>query len=229
MNKIFWIVGVILVLGFFYFYKSTGDSSTSLKEYETENKMTFFVTSKNPGQGANFGGLSGADNYCKSLAQNVGRGDLNWKAYLSTQANRTTLAINAKDRIGKGPWHNAKGALIAKDLTELHQTGGMLNKQTALDENGNLVSGRGDEVNLHDILTGGNMDGTASTTVSDTTCSNWTSGGAGSAIVGHHDRVGLNDSLAMKSWNSSHLSRGCSLENLKSTGGGGLLYCFVAN
>ena len=189
--------------------------------------MGFFVTSVNPGKGADLGGLAGADAYCGRLAANAGAGagSKTWRAYLSTSGAN---AVNARDRIGNGPWTNAKGELVAANVAELHGSN-KLNKQTALTEKGGMVSGRGDPVNLHDILTGSTDDGRASTEAKDTTCGNWTLSGAGSAIVGHHDRIGLNDSAPMKSWNSSHGSRGCSLDDLKATGGGGLMYCFAAN
>jgi hypothetical protein len=187
--------------------------------------MSFFVTSANPGKGADFGGLAGADAYCGKLAASAGAGSKTWRAYLSATG---ATPVNARDRIGSGPWVNAKGETIAANVAELHGSN-KLNKQTALTEKGGVVSGRGDPVNLHDILTGSTDDGRASTEAKDTTCGNWTLSGAGSAIVGHHDRVGLNDSPPMKSWNSSHGSRGCSLDDLKATGGGGLMYCFAAN
>ena len=225
-NKTIWIAGLIAVAVLAYIFFMRGDNGSETAG--EGNKMTFFVTSKNPGQGANLGGLAGADKYCQSLAESAGAGSLTWRAYLSTQSSGSVPPANARDRIGSGPWHNAKGVLIAKNLSDLHSVGNMMNKETALDEKGEMVMGRGDAMNLHDILTGSMPDGTASTTKSDTTCGNWTSGAAGSAIVGHHDRVGLNESDAAKSWNSSHLSRGCSLDNLKSTGGGGLLYCFAS-
>jgi hypothetical protein len=187
--------------------------------------MSFFVTSGNPGKGADFGGLAGADAYCSKLAASAGAGGKTWRAYLSATG---ATPVNARDRIGKGPWMNAKGEVVAANVAELHGSN-KLNKQTALTETGAMVSGRGDPVNLHDILTGSTDDGRASTEAKDTTCGNWTLSGAGSAIVGHHDRIGLNDSAPMKSWNSSHPSRGCSLDDLKATGGGGLIYCFAAN
>lgn len=189
------------------------------------NPMGFFLTSANPGRGADFGGLAGADAYCSKLASDAGAGGKVWRAYLSATGSSP---VNARDRIGKGPWMNAKGELVAANVDELHGAN-KLNKQTALTEKGGVVSGRGDPVNLHDILTGSTDDGRASTEAKDTTCGNWTLSAAGSAIVGHHDRMGLNESTPMKSWNSSHGSRGCSLNDLKATGGGGLMYCFAAN
>ncbi|MDO9711297.1 hypothetical protein [Paracraurococcus lichenis] len=188
--------------------------------------MTFFVTSANPGKGADLGGLAGADAYCQSLAQAAGAGNRTWHAYLSSQGAN---AENARDRIGRGPWRNAKGEVIARDLADLHGEAAGLTKQTALTEKGEVVSGRGDPVNTHDILTGSQPDGTAFAGAEDRTCRNWTSGGEGSAMLGHSDRIGLNDSPPMKSWNSSHPSRGCGIEALRSTGGAGLFYCFATN
>ncbi|MDB5730358.1 MAG: hypothetical protein JWQ03_253 [Variovorax sp.] len=190
--------------------------------------MSFFVTSVNPGQGANFGGLAGADRYCQSLAAGAGAGNRTWRAYLSNSAMSDSPAVNARDRIGSGPWRNAKGELIASNVEELHGNN-RLTKQTALTEKGEPISGRVDAVNRHDILTGSSADGRAVSDGKDNTCGNWTKGGEGSAIVGHHDRMGLNDSAPMKSWNSSHPTQGCSLEALKKTGGDGLLYCFAQN
>jgi hypothetical protein len=195
-------------------------------ETKVSSKMSFFITSKNPGKGADLGGLAGADAYCTTLATNVGSGDKIWKAYLSTVSKDGILGVNARDRIGNGPWYNYNGDLIASDLNELHRVN-KLTKQTALTENGEIVFGRGDSVNIHDILTGSNDVGMSVATSTDTTCSNWASGDAGSAYVGHHDRIGINESAPMKSWNSSHLTRGCSLPALRSSGGGGLIYCFA--
>ncbi len=181
--------------------------------------MTFFITSQNPGQGADFGGLAGADAHCTALAEAAGVSGKTWRAYLSSSSE------NARDRIGTGPWHNVKGELIAQSVADLHGPDNPINKVTGLDERGNQINGRGDTPNRHDILTGSLPDGT----VAEQTCSDWTNGGEGSAMVGHHDRIGLDDSDAAKSWNSSHPSRGCSLEALRGTGGDGLLYCFAAN
>lgn len=181
--------------------------------------MSFFVTSQGPGDGANLGGLEGADAHCEKLAAAVGAGGKTWRAYLSTDT------VNARDRIGAGPWHNAKGELIAGNVAQLHSDANNITKQTALSEAGEVINGRGDQPNRHDVLTGSNPDGTAS----DKTCNNWTNNGEGSAIVGHHDRMGLRDDAPSKSWNSSHPSRDCGQEALRSTGGDGLLYCFVAN
>lgn len=194
-----------------------------------QSKTSFFVTSVNPGKGADFGGLAGADRYCQSLATSVGAGGRTWRAYLSTTAAAGNPPVNARDRIGRGPWANAKGVTVANNLDELHGANN-LNKQTALTEKGEMVSGRGDPVNMHDILTGSTPDGRASADTSkDTTCGNWTKGDTGSAIVGHHDRSGLDDSAPAKSWNSSHATQGCSLDALKRTGGSGLLFCFAEN
>jgi len=191
--------------------------------------MTFFVTSVGKGDGANLGGLEGADAHCQALAKTAGSKLTNWRAYLSTTAPGGEAGVNARNRIGKGPWHNAKGVLIAKNVNTLHSAANNITKQTALTEKGEIVSGRGDAVNMHDILTGSDPAGMYSTAGGDTTCGNWTSNGEGSAIVGHHDRIGLKDTRHMKSWNSSHGTRGCSQDGLKTTGGTGLFYCFVAN
>ena len=192
--------------------------------------MTFFVTSAGPGKGADLGGLEGADRHCQNLAQAAGAGGKTWRAYLSTQG---AGAVNAKDRIGRGPWQNAKGAVIAKDVADLHGASNNLSKQTALNEKGDPVNGRGDSPNMHDILTGSQPDGTAFTVSDDRTCGNWTKSGQGAAMVGHHDRTGLDDSAPTKSWNSSHPSRGpgggCAQDDLRSTGGAGLIYCFAVN
>jgi hypothetical protein len=190
--------------------------------------MTFFVTSVGSGKGADFGGLAGADQHCQALAAAVGAGGRTWRAYLSTQTATGIPAVNAKDRIGKGPWQNAKGVVIAKDVAELHGANN-LTKQTALNEKGEVVSGRGDSPNRHDILTGTQPDGTAFPAGEDMTCGNWTKSGEGAAFVGHHDRTGLDTSPPALSWNSSHKSAGCSAEALPKTGGAGLLYCFAAN
>ncbi|MBX9649568.1 MAG: lectin [Xanthobacteraceae bacterium] len=199
---------------------------------------SFFVTSNGIGNGANLGGLAGADNWCQTLAQAAGAGAKTsgevkiWRAYLSTQEASGTPAVNARDRIGKGPWQNAKGAVVAKDVAELHGSNG-LTKQTALSEKGEVINGRGDTPNRHDVLTGSQPDGTAFAAGEDRTCKNWTSSTQGSAMLGHADRIGLRDDDASKSWNSSHPSRGpdggCSQADLKSTGGDGLMYCFAAN
>jgi hypothetical protein len=191
--------------------------------------MSFFVTSVGKGNGADLGGLAGADAHCQALATAAGATRTNWRAYLSTTEPGGTAGVNARDRIGNGPWQNAKGVVVAKSVDDLHSTATNINKQTALSEKGETISGRGDQVNMHDILTGSDPQGLFSTAGGDTTCGNWTKSGEGSAIVGHHDRAGLKDTRHMNSWNSSHGSRGCSQDALKASGGAGLIYCFAAN
>ncbi len=196
--------------------------------------MSFFVTSAGSGNGANLGGLAGADRICQTLASAAGRGDKTWHAYLSTSAANGQAAVNARDRIGSGPWYNAKGARIAQNLADLHgdtleqaRRGNNINKTTALTEKGETINGVGDTPNRHDMLTGSQLDGTAFTDGQDHTCGNWTSAtaGRGSAQLGHHDRTGGGNT----SWNSTHPSRGCSQDNLVATGGAGLFYCFAIN
>jgi hypothetical protein len=182
--------------------------------------MTFFITSAGPGKGADLGGLKGADQHCQKLAKAAGASAREWRAYLSTDK------INARDRIGKGPWKNAKGETIATSVDDLHANS-KINKQTGLDEKGQPVNARGDSPNKHDILTGSSPDGRAIAGDKDMTCGNWTKSGEGSAMVGHHDRMGLSDTEAARSWNSSHPSRGCSQDALRGTGGDGLFYCFA--
>lgn len=190
--------------------------------------LTFFVTSAGPGKGGDLGGLQGADAHCAALARAAGSKRTAWRAYLSTTAPGGDAGVNARERIGKGPWRNAKGVVVAKTVEDLHSGSNNVNKETALTEKGEKVSGRGDPVNAHDVLTGSDPEGRYSTAGGDTTCNNWTSSGEGSAIVGHHDRVGTKESRHMTSWNSSHGTRGCSPDGLKSTGGAGLFYCFAA-
>ncbi|RWN56346.1 MAG: hypothetical protein EOS11_19060 [Mesorhizobium sp.] len=184
--------------------------------------MSFFVTSVGSGKGADLGGLAGADAHCASLAEAAGVTGKTWHAYLSTSDT------DARDRIGTGPWFNAKGVKIADDVASLHSDANAITKQTALNEKGEVVNGRDDKPNRHDVLTGSNPDGTK---IADQTCGDWTlSGAEGAAMTGHHDRTGLDDSAAAKSWNSSHASRGgCSQEALRSTGGDGLFYCLAVN
>jgi hypothetical protein len=193
--------------------------------YAQASAMTFFLTSTGSGKGADFGGLAGADKLCQSLAAAVGAGNREWRAYLSTQG---AGAVNARERVGPGPWQNVKGVVVAKNVADLHGPNNNLNKQTALTEKGDVVNGRGDTPNRHDILTGSQPDGTAFAGADDRTCGNWTKSGDGAAMVGHHDRTGLDESPPAKSWNSSHPSRGCSDDALKGTGGAGFLYCFAA-
>lgn len=192
----------------------------------TTPSMSFFVTSVNPGNGGDLGGLAGADAYCQQLATAAGAGDKTWYAYLSTTTVGDIAGIDARDRIGNGPWYNARGVMIAESVEALHGAN-IFTKDISLDENGNIVSGRGDEINNHDILTGSLPDGTATGSTTDTTCGNWTTGSGGSALVGHHDRIGLDESDSAKSWNSSHGTRGCGLDQLRTTGGAGLYYCFA--
>jgi len=208
-------------------------SSTILAQ---DGDMTFFITSAGPGKGADLGGLTGADAHCETLAVASGSKLTGWKAYLSVNAkidrsSGNPLVIpgaNARDRIGEGPWHNAKGELLANTIEELHSGANPLNKALGLDENGNTVNARGDKPNRHDILTGSDPQGQYSTAGGDTSCGGWTSSDEGSAIVGHHDRVGLSEDRHMVSWNSSHGTAGCSQEALRKTGGDGLFYCFYA-
>ena len=207
---------------------------TACASMEGTGPMSFFVTSVGSGKGGDLGGLAGADAHCQKLATAAGAGNKTWRAYLSTPptfATATTpagAATHARDRIGNGPWYNAKGMLIARDLTQLHN-GNKIAKETALDERGNPIKGRGDNPNEHDILTGSRADGTAFAPQTDTTCKAWTSSTDGSAVVGHHDRVGPNTDNWARSWNFSHQSAGCSPEALVRTGGSGKLYCFAAN
>jgi hypothetical protein len=182
--------------------------------------MSFFVTSTGLGDGANLGGLEGADAHCQQLAEAAGATGKTWKAYLSAEG------VNAMDRIGSGPWVNAAGDVIAQDVASLHSDANNITKETALSEMGEIVKGRGDEPNQHDILTGANEDGTLAAGM---TCNDWTSNAEGSAMVGHSDRMGLDESAEAKSWNASHPSRGCSQEGLIGTGGNGYFYCFAAN
>jgi len=191
-------------------------------------EMSFFITSKGLGKGADLGGLAGADRHCQSLAAAVGAGKKTWRAYLSATAEGGSPALNARDRIGKGPWYSSEGRLIARNVDELHSINN-INRLVAKDETGKTVNGRGDRPNTHDILTGSTPDGRVATAKDDTTCGNWTKSGAGAAIVGHHDRAGLQPDEPSRSWNSSHPSRGCSQENLVSSGGAGLFYCFAVN
>jgi hypothetical protein len=189
-------------------------------------QMSFFITSVGSGRGANLGGLQGADAHCAMLAKQAGAtGNRTWRAYLSTQAG--PQGVNARDRIGKGPWYNAKGVMIAKDVDDLHSDKNNLTKETQLTEKGTIVNGRGDTPNMHDILTGSGLDGRAPAGGADTSCNNWTSAAAGSAMVGHHDRQG--GGANPSSWNSAHASKGCSQENLVGTGGNGFFYCFAGN
>ena len=196
-----------------------------LAQNKPAQPMGFFITSTGAGDGANLGGLKGADAHCQKLAAAAGGGSRTWRAYLSTSAAGGATAENAKDRIGSGPWYNSKGVMIAQNVAELHGEN-KLTKETQLTEKGEIVNGRGDTPNRHDILTGSQLDGTAFTDGADHTCNNWTSNSSGSAQVGHHDRQG--GGANPTSWNSAHASKGCSQENLRATGGDALFYCFAA-
>ncbi len=196
----------------------------SMVAQSTDSRMSFFLTSRGPGNGADLGGLSGADAHCKMLAESAGVTGKTWAAYLSTSGGH---GANARDRIGSGPWHNAKGIEVATDVAHLHSDNNNLTKETVINEKGEVVNGRGDTPNRHDILTGTAKDGSAAKGDGDTTCNNWSSSGEGSALVGHHDRTGGGDDGS--SWNAAHPSRGCSQENLQGTGGDGLFYCFATN
>ncbi len=209
MNKMLLLAIPLLLLG----------SNSAIRQ---DTQMTFFLTSVGPGNGADLGGLAGADRYCQSLAEGVGAGEKTWHAYLSTTGSN---GMNARDRIGSRAWYNAKGVRIARDVADLHSDTNNLTKETQLDEKGEMVNGRGDSPNRHDILTGSQLDGTAFSGDEDTTCGNWTNSGEGSARVGHHDRQGGGENGP--SWNSAHGSRGCSQENLQGSGGNGLFYCFA--
>ena len=197
---------------------------------QQQQPMGFFITSVGPGDGGNLGGLAGADAHCQRLAQAAGAAGRAWRAYLSTTAGGGQPAVNARDRIGTGPWYNARGALIAWSIADLHgdihRDRNSINKEFALNEKGEQVKGRGDQPNQHDILTGSDSHGRSMLgSAANTTCNNWTSNSAGSAMVGHHDRSGGGNS----SWNAAHASRGCSQQDLVGTGGAGLFYCFATN
>src|SRR5688500_3228943 len=205
----------------------TGTESVpqSLPMGGAKSVTTFFITSVGPGRGGDLGGLAGADAHCQALAKAEGSGDHTWRAYLSTTATPTTPAVNARDRIGKGPWYNAEGFLVATNIDQLHAADSKINKDTAVTERLDPVNGVGDTANVHDILSGSRADGTAFEGGEDLTCENWTSSSAGRAQVGHHDRMGQGPGA--NSWNSAHASRGCSQQDLHSTGGAGLFYCFA--
>lgn len=209
---------------------AVGLSACVAEQSSPQNGMKFFVTSVGTAKGAYLGGLAGADRHCQALANAAGAGNRTWHAYLSTSASGGAPTVNARDRIGRGPWQNAKGIVIARDVDDLHRDNNNLTKQTALTEKGGIVNGSGDTPNTHDILTGSQADGRAYPGDKDMTCGNWTKSGAEGAVqMGHADRQGLTDDAVAKSWNSSHASRGgCSQDALKSTGGAGLFYCFAA-
>jgi hypothetical protein len=217
MNRRVWIVASVAL------FSLAAGGAVHAQQAET----TFFITSAGSGKGGDLGGIAGADQHCQHLAQAAGISGKTWRAYLSTQG---AGAVNARDRIGQGPWQNAKGVVVAKSVADLHGQNN-ITKQTALTEKGDVVNGRGDTPNMHDILTGSQPDGTAFAAGEDRTCGNWTKSGQGAAMVGHSDRQGLRDDDASKSWNSSHPSRGpdggCSQNDLKSTGGAGMFFCFA--
>jgi hypothetical protein len=193
--------------------------------------MTFFVTSEGPGKGGDLGGLAGADAHCQKLAAAVGAGNKTWHAYLSSSTNASNpgATVNARDRIGRGPWQNARGVVIATSVEDLHSAGNKISKESGLTEKGTVVNGVGDTPNQHDMLTGSNMEGRAMPDNVNLTCNNWTSSNFGSAIVGHVDRRGNADTIFQHHWGSSHMSRGCTQPDLIATGGNGLFYCFAAN
>lgn len=223
-------LAVLLALTTVAACKSSDTPDTPADGDAADTRMSFFLTSAGPGDGANLGGLAGADKHCQTLAAAVGAGNRTWRAYLSAAAANGQAAVNARDRIGKGPWINAKGVVVAKDVAHLHSDSNNLGKETSLTEKGTVVNGRGDNPNQHDILTGSQADGTlapAQAPNTDMTCGNWTSNGAGSAMLGHHDRQG--GGAAPTSWNASHASKGCSQANLVATGGNGYFYCFAAD
>lgn len=226
MKKIYFSLAVVVILLSLNWIAGSQEQKTS---------TTFFITSVGSGKGADLGGLAGADKHCQALAQAVGAGNHTWRAYLSASAADGKPAVNARDRIGKGPWQNAKGIAIAKNVDDLHSNNNNLNKETALSEKGDQINARGDKPNMHDILTGSQPDGRAFAGSEDMTCRNWTSSNEGTAMLGHHDRQGTRDDESSRSWNSSHVSRGagggggCSQEGLRSSGGNGLFYCFAAN
>ncbi len=220
MNKILSAVASVLL-------SVLGTQVAMAQDASDDTSMSFFITSIGPGNGADLGGLDGADRHCQALAEAAGAGDRTWRAYFSTSASGSNAAVNARDRIGQGPWYNARGILVARNVDELHGDNNNLGKQTSLNEKGEEVNGRGDTPNMHDILTGSQLDGTAFSAEADMTCENWTSSGTGSARVGHHDRQGGGEHPT--SWNSAHGSRGCSQDDLQGTGGNGLFYCFAAD
>lgn len=206
-------------------FTAVGACVTAAPSTAGTQTMSFFITSVGSGDGAKLGGLEGADAHCRRLAEAAGVRGKTWRAYLSQTASNGKPAVHARDRIGKGPWHNAKGVQVAANVDDLHSDKALLNKENSLTEKGAMVNGRGDTPNQHDILTGSTMDGRVASDTTDTTCSNWTSNSAGAAYVGHHDRQG--GGANPTSWNSAHPSRGCSQQNLVGTGGNGLFYCFA--
>ncbi len=217
--RVFYVLTIATVVG------ACAPSGEDAGDEPTGPTMSFFLTSAGPGNGAALGGVQGADRYCQSLADAVGAGDALWHAYLSVQAPDDAAGVNARDRIGTGPWYNQALVQVASSVANLHSENNNLTKETVLIERGGMTNGRGDTPNRHDILTGSQMDGTVVPGEDDTTCNNWTSSGEGSAMVGHFDRTG--GGANPTSWNSAHASSGCSQENLQGTGGDGLFYCFA--
>ena len=216
---VFYLLTIATVVG------ACGPSGEDAGDEPMEPTMSFFLTSAGPGNGAALGGVQGADRYCQSLAAAVGAGDALWHAYLSVQAPDDAAGVNARDRIGAGPWYNHALVQVASSVSNLHSENNNLTKETVLNERGGMTNGRGDTPNRHDILTGSQLDGTVVPGEDDTTCNNWTSSGEGSAMVGHFDRTG--GGANPTSWNSAHPSSGCSQEDLQGTGGDGLFYCFA--
>jgi hypothetical protein len=223
MHKNIKIASIISVLAF------TGQAYAQAPAAPQFPNMTFFITGTGGPSGANYGGLAGADKYCQTLAEKAGAGAKTWRAYLSTQAINGATAVNARDRIGKGPWVNAKGVQIAASVADLHSANNKIGPETGLSEGAKIPPNRFNTVNQHDILTGSQADGTAFGPEKDMTCGNWTKSGEGNAMLGHYDRMGLRDDDASRSWNASHPSRACDAQSLVATGGAGLLYCFAAN
>lgn len=211
------IVGAVLVGGLWF--------ALAAPRAQSDTSPSFFLTSAGPGDGADLGGLAGADAHCQALAEAAGLEGGTWRAYLSARAADGQPAVHARDRIGSGPWYNVHGVLMAENVAALHSDANALSKETSVSETGEPVNGRGDDPNRHDILTGSNLDGTLYTDEADGTCGNWTSSGAGSAMLGHHDRQG--GGANPTSWNAAHASRGCSQADLQGTGGDGLFYCFA--
>jgi hypothetical protein len=220
------VSAAVLSIGF-------GLDAQAQQQHPQSPNMTFFVTGFGPGKGADLGGLEGADRYCQELAGRAGAGGKTWHAYLSAQAAGGKPAVNARDRIGNGPWQNFKGEVVATNVADLHSDNNKLGSPTTLTERGQTIPGVGYAPNRHDVLTGSQMDGTAFAAGEDRTCGNWTSSTKGAAMVGHIDRKGLQDNAPSRSWNSSHPSRGndggCSQADLRGTGGDGLFYCFASN
>ena len=221
MKSMWLILPAVIFVGMTSCTSSCDEVSTGS---DAEHMMSFFLTSMGPGNGADLGGLEGADQHCQALAGAAGFGDQMWHAYLSTTASEGSSSVNARDRIGNGPWYNFAGVQVATDIDNLHGENN-LTKETVLNEQGGMTNGRGDDPNRHDILTGSQLDGTAAFGDGDTTCQNWAGSGEGSALVGHFDRIGGGDNPT--SWNSAHASSGCGQEDLRGTGGDGLFYCFA--